>query len=105
MLIYLSTGLVLLVVIGVAIRVVRQARADVATAQRELDELRQRVTRADAEVDAAVARLDELHTLRVDDVQRMRDDVRDLRENYERVLHRFRATQAIDGPLGSRRVQ
>jgi putative component of toxin-antitoxin plasmid stabilization module len=88
-----------------ALRATRVAHAKLDAAQRELQQLGLRATQAEAEVDAAIGRLDQLQQLRVDDVQRMRDDVRELRENYERILQRYQTTHAIDGPLGSRRVQ
>jgi putative component of toxin-antitoxin plasmid stabilization module len=98
-------AIVVLGVVVIAARLVHVAHAKLDAAQRELLQLGLRANQAEAEVDAAIGRLDELRQLRVDDVQRMRDDVRELRENYERVMGRYRATQAIDGPLGSDRVQ
>ena len=93
------------IVTVVALEAVWTARADLRDAHLELLELRQRTQHAETEVDVALDRLTELQQLRVDDVQRMRQDVRELREQYERVMHRYRAKHAIEGPLGSRRVQ
>ena len=101
----LLAAIVVLGVIVIAVRLVHVAHAKLDAAQRELAALRARTEEAEANVDDAIGRSDELHQLRVADVQRMRDDVRELRDNYERVMGRYRATQAIDGPLGSRRIQ
>ena len=107
MTLYLSAAAVLLASLlatTVAIRVAQVAHAQLDAARLELGALRARVAAADADVVTALGRLDELHQLRVDDVQRMRADVRELRDNYERVMREHERRHGPDGPPASTQV-
>ena len=105
MIIALAAATISFAITALAVRAVRIASAEAAAARRQVLELGARATQAETDVEAAIAQLDQLRQLRIEDVQRMRHDVRELRENYERILDRYQTTHAIDGPLGSRLVQ
>ena len=83
-----------------AVRAAGFALARLAAATVELEALRARTLEAEANVDDAIGRLDALQQLRVADVQRMRGDVRELREQYERVVRQWEARAALEGPGG-----
>ena len=97
----LSAVVVVLVVVSLgALRAAGFAWARLAAAVLELAALRARSLEAEARVDDAIARLDALQQLRIDDVQRMRTDVRELREQYERVVRQYEARAALEAPAG-----
>ena len=86
-------------------RAFRRTRAHLWAARREVITLLEQVAAAQAEADRARATAEDQVRFRAQDLQLFHGHVRELRDNYDRVIRQYQRAHAIDGPLASRRIQ